>query len=96
MPQWTPDPTFYPSPKMAMEAPPETLAYLAMLDPTRQRPDAMAVVDVNPSSKGYGHLVGRSGPAFFADSHYRYQARPPPTENRESHRAGNGIRTHRL
>ena len=59
MPQWTPDPTFYPSPKMAMEAPPETLAYLAMLDPTRQRPDAMAVVDVNPSSKGYGHLVGQ-------------------------------------
>ncbi len=44
---------------MAMEAPPETLAYLAMLDPTRQRPDAMAVVDVNPSSKGYGHLVGQ-------------------------------------
>jgi len=59
VPQWTPDPTFYPSPKMAMEAPPETLAYLAMLDPTRQRPDAMAVVDVNPSSKGYGHLVGQ-------------------------------------
>jgi len=59
MPQWTPDPTFYPSPKMAMEAPPETLAYLAMLDPTRRRPDAMAVVDVNPSSKGYGHLVGQ-------------------------------------
>ena len=46
MPQWTPDPTFYPSPKMAMEAPPETLAYLAMLDPTRQRPDAMAPASV--------------------------------------------------
>ncbi len=59
MPQWTPDPTFYPSPKMAMEAPPETLAYLAMLDPARKRPDAMGVVDVNPSSKGYGHLVGQ-------------------------------------
>ena len=59
MPQWTPDPTFYPSPKMAMEAPPETLAYLAMLDPTRQRPDAIAVVDVNPSSKGYGRVVGQ-------------------------------------
>ena len=59
MPQWTPDPTFYPSPRMAMQAPPETLAYLAMLDPTRQRPDAMAVVDVNPSSTGYGRVVGQ-------------------------------------
>lgn len=53
MPQWTPDPTFYPSLKMAMEAPPETLAYLAILDPTRKRPDALAVVDV------LGHLVGQ-------------------------------------
>ena len=55
MPQWTPDPTFYPSPKMAMEAPPERLAYLAMLDPTRQRPDAMAVVDQ------YGRVHGLQG-----------------------------------
>lgn len=52
MPQWTLDPTFYPSPKMAMESPLETLAYSAILDPTRQRPDALAVVDLNPSSKG--------------------------------------------
>jgi len=59
MPQWTPDPTFYPSPQMAMEAPPESVAYLAMLDPIRKRADAMAVVDVNPGSKSYGHLVGQ-------------------------------------
>jgi hypothetical protein len=32
MQKWTPDQTFYPSPKMAMEAPPETLGYLALLD----------------------------------------------------------------
>ena len=31
--QWRPDPTFYPSPKMAMEAPSEKLAYLALLNP---------------------------------------------------------------
>ena len=29
---WKPDPTFYPSPKMAMEAPPEKLAFVAMLN----------------------------------------------------------------
>jgi len=56
MPRWTPDPTFYPSPKMAMEAPPETLAYLAMLDPTRQRPDAMAVVDDQLRVRGIAGL----------------------------------------
>ena len=33
--RWQPDPTFYPSPKMAMEAPAEKLAYVAMLNPTR-------------------------------------------------------------
>ena len=32
--RWQPDPTFYPSPKMAMEAPAERLAYVAMLNPT--------------------------------------------------------------
>ena len=37
---WRPDPTFYPSPRMAMKAPPEKLAYVAAFDPTRQRPDA--------------------------------------------------------
>ena len=30
---WRPDPSFYPSPKMAMQAPPEKLAYVALLNP---------------------------------------------------------------
>jgi selenium-binding protein 1 len=56
---WKPDPTFYPSPRMAMQAPPETLAYVAALNPTRDgRPDAMAVVDVAPGSPSYGTVVG--------------------------------------
>ncbi len=46
MAKWTPDPTFYPSPRMAMKAPAETLAYVASFDPTRQVPDAINVVDV--------------------------------------------------
>ena len=48
MATWTPDPSFYPSPRMAMKAPPETLAYVAAFDPERKTPDAIAVVDVDP------------------------------------------------
>ena len=41
-----PDPTFYPSPKMAMQAPPERLAYVALINPTKKgRSDAIGVVD---------------------------------------------------
>ena len=57
---WRPDPTFYPSPKMAMQAPAEHLAYVAMLNPRRDgRADALAVVDVDPQSSGYAQVVGR-------------------------------------
>jgi methanethiol oxidase len=45
---WKPDPSFYPSPRMAMKAPPETVAYVAAFDPTRRKPDGIAVVDVDP------------------------------------------------
>ena len=38
-----PDPTFYPSPKMAMQAPEEKLAYVVLLNPEGNgRPDALA------------------------------------------------------
>jgi len=57
---WKPDPTFYPSPKLAMQAPPEGLAYVAAFNPKKDgRPDAMTVVDVAPGSDTYGQLVGR-------------------------------------
>lgn len=57
---WRPDPTFYPSPKLASAAPPEKLAYVALLNPTHtSRPDAIGVVDVDPSSAAYGKLVGQ-------------------------------------
>jgi methanethiol oxidase len=50
---WRPDPSFYPSPRMAMKAPAEKFAYVAAFDPTRQKPDAIAVVDVDPDFKTY-------------------------------------------
>lgn len=62
MPLLKPDPTFYPSPKMAMGAPEEKLAYLALINPKKgdSRPDAIGVVDVDPESKSYGRIVGQT------------------------------------
>jgi selenium-binding protein 1 len=59
MAQWRPDPTFYASPKLAAEAPSEELAYVALLNPKQERPDALGVVDTNPESSSYGQLVGQ-------------------------------------
>ncbi len=59
MPTWQPDPTFYPSPRMAMKAPEEKLAYVASFDPERQVPDELAVVDVDPASSTYSQIVGK-------------------------------------
>jgi selenium-binding protein 1 len=54
-----PDPSFYPSPKLAMEAPPERLAYVALLaGGTTDRRDAIGVVDTDPESRSFGRLVG--------------------------------------
>lgn len=55
----TPDPTFYPSPRQAMAAPREQLAYVSVLDPTFRQPDAIAVLDLDPASPTYGTEVGR-------------------------------------
>jgi selenium-binding protein 1 len=52
-----PDPTFYPSARMAMQAPPEKLAYVAALNVGNGQPDAIAVVDTDPDSADYGSIV---------------------------------------
>jgi methanethiol oxidase len=60
MPVMRPDPTFYPSPGMAMQAPAEHLAYVALLNVGETgRRDALGVIDVEPRSSGYGRLVGQ-------------------------------------
>jgi selenium-binding protein 1 len=48
MPKLLPDQTFYPSPTMAMQAPNETLASVALLNPDATASDALAVLDVDP------------------------------------------------
>ena len=53
------DPTFYPSPRLAMEGEPERIAYTALLSPDASRPDALAVVDVDPKSPTYGSVLHR-------------------------------------
>ncbi|MEL7260841.1 MAG: selenium-binding protein SBP56-related protein [Pseudomonadota bacterium] len=52
-----PDQSFYPSPKDAINAPVETLAFTLMLSPDGSRPDGLAVVDVDPSSDSYGQII---------------------------------------
>jgi selenium-binding protein 1 len=43
---------------MAEQGPPEALAYVAMFDPERQRPDGIAVVDLDEKSPSYAQIVG--------------------------------------
>ena len=62
MARWTPDPSFYPSPGQAAQAPPETHAYVATLTTGSngdRAPDALTVLDLQDGSETYGQLVGR-------------------------------------
>jgi selenium-binding protein 1 len=60
MPMLKPDPTFYPSPRLAAEGPPEKLAFVAALNPPGgKNHDAILVVDVDPESPQFGQEVGR-------------------------------------
>jgi selenium-binding protein 1 len=56
-----PDPTFYPSPRAAAAAPPETLAYVVLVNPTPEdgRPDSIGEVDCDPNTKTHGEIVTR-------------------------------------
>src|SRR5437868_4013582 len=50
------DPTFYPAPRVAAQAPPETLAYAVVVNPSKG-PDGLAVVDADRSSQTYGRVL---------------------------------------
>lgn len=52
-----PDPSFHASPKLAMQAPPEKLAFTLMLSPDGSQPDGLAIVDVDPGSDTYSQIV---------------------------------------
>ena len=72
MATWTPDPTFYPSPRLAAKAPPEQHAYVAEFDPGRKRPDRLAVVDVDPESPTYAQIVGRTAMPTVGDELHHF------------------------
>jgi selenium-binding protein 1 len=56
-----PDPTFYPSPRLATQSPAENLAYVSLINPLQDgRSDAIGVVDLDPASVSYGRLVGQT------------------------------------
>jgi methanethiol oxidase len=72
MPLLKPDPTFYPSPRLAMQGPPEKYAFVAALNPPGSRlNDALLVVDVDPDSRTYGRQVGEvKMPEFDDELHH--------------------------
>ncbi|MGV9303865.1 selenium-binding protein SBP56-related protein [Nonomuraea sp. NPDC004354] len=69
---WTPDPTFYPSPRDAAAAPAERLAYVAAFDRSAERPDAIAVLDTDPSSSRYGRVVGWTDLPYTGDELHHF------------------------
>jgi methanethiol oxidase len=54
-----PDPTFYPSARQAMESPAETYGYVVYLNVGNGKPDGMAVIDLDPSSKTYSQIINK-------------------------------------
>jgi len=70
---WKPDPTFYPSPRMAMDAPREKLAYVVSFNPSGDsRPDAVNVMDLDPDSASYGAVVGRLEMPYAGDELHHF------------------------
>jgi selenium-binding protein 1 len=75
MARFTPDPSFYPSPESAAQAPPETLAYVVTLNTGTngdKGPDAINVLDLEPGSDTYGRLVGRVDMPNAGDEPHRF------------------------
>jgi methanethiol oxidase len=70
---WQPDPTFYPSPRAAIGAPREKLAYVALLNGEKNdRHDALGVVDVDPNSSDYAKIVGQVDMPHAGDELHHY------------------------
>ena len=69
---WKPDPTFYASPRDAVSAPAEKLAYVAAFDRAAEKPDAIAVLDVDPGSGSYGSVVGWTELPYLGDELHHF------------------------
>jgi selenium-binding protein 1 len=67
-----PDPSFYPTPRLAMQAPAENFAYTLMLSPDGSQPDALAVVDVAPGSPSHGRVVHKVVMPYRGDEFHHF------------------------
>ena len=66
--------SFYSSPQEALQAPPEELVYVACLHVGTgvDKPDFLAVVDVNPDSDEYGRVVHETPMPNTGDELHHY------------------------
>jgi selenium-binding protein 1 len=68
-----PDPTFYPSPKMAMKAPQEKFGYVVGLNYGRnEKPDALLVVDLDEKSKTFGQVLNQVSMPYPGDELHHF------------------------
>src|ERR1700676_1596939 len=67
-----PHPTFYASPKLAMEAPPENFAATFLLSGGAPVPDALAVIDVKPGSPSYSQVVHTLKMPYTGDEFHHF------------------------
>lgn len=69
---WKPDP----SPRLAMQAPPERFGSVAGLNAGNGRPDALSVVDLDPRSPTYAQIVHTLELPYVGDElhHFRWNA----------------------
>ena len=65
------DPTFYASPRLAAQAPPETLAYVVIVNPG-QGPDGLATLDADRSSKTYGTVLNTLTTTYAGDELHHF------------------------
>ncbi len=68
-----PDPTFYPSPKMAMEAPQEKYGYVAGLNYGRNgKSDAILVVNLDKESPDFGKIISQTDLPYPGDELHHF------------------------
>src|ERR687886_688064 len=89
----TMDPTFYRTPSEAIAAPTEKLAYVVAFDRAAQRPDALSVVDTDPSSPTYGQIVGWADLPTIGDElhHFGWNACSSALKHEGHHTGPDGL-----
>src|SRR5690606_26173593 len=72
MSRWMPDPSFYPSPQMAMQAPSERYAYVAAMNYGNNKPDGISVVDLDASSPTFSQIVHTLALPYVGDELHHF------------------------